>query len=70
MQAQGKVAPGLDAERTAAALLAGIQGGVLVMLDTGRMSHLEAALDQGIERLRDSARQADDMSAFHRAFAP
>jgi AcrR family transcriptional regulator len=56
MQAQGKIAPRLDAERTAAALLAGIQGGVLVMLATGRMSHLEAALDQAIERLRDSVR--------------
>ena len=57
MQAQGKIAPHLNAERTAAALLAGIQGGVLVMLATGRMTHLEAALDQGIERLRDSTRQ-------------
>jgi len=57
MQAQGKIAPRLNAERTAAALLAGIQGGVLVMLATGRMTHLEAALDQGIERLRDSTRQ-------------
>jgi AcrR family transcriptional regulator len=57
MQVQGKIAPHLNAERTAAALLAGIQGGVLVMLATGRMTHLEAALDQGIERLRDSTRQ-------------
>ena len=57
MQGQGKIAPRLNAERTAAALLAGIQGGVLVMLATGRMTHLEAALDQAIERLRDSTRQ-------------
>jgi hypothetical protein len=57
MQAQGKVAPRLDAERTAAALLAGIQGSVLVVLATCRTTHLEAALGQGIERLRDSARR-------------
>ena len=57
MQGQGKIAPRLNAERTAAALLAGIQGGVLLMLATGRMTHLEAALDQAIERLRDSTRQ-------------
>jgi hypothetical protein len=54
MQARGKVASRLDAERTAAALLAGIQGGVVVMLATGQITHLEAALDQAIERLRDS----------------
>jgi hypothetical protein len=51
---RGKVASRLDAERTAAALLAGIQGGVVVMLATGQITHLEAALDQAIERLRDS----------------
>jgi AcrR family transcriptional regulator len=54
MQAQGKVGPRVDAARSAAALLAGLQGGVLVMLATGETSDLEAALDQGIERLRDS----------------
>ena len=36
----------------AAALLAGIQGGVGVMLATGDLSYLEAALDVGIESLR------------------
>ncbi len=55
MQAQGKVGASLDADRSAAALLAGIQGGVVVMLATGEMTHLEAALDQAIERLRASA---------------
>ncbi|MEA5363346.1 TetR/AcrR family transcriptional regulator [Amycolatopsis sp., V23-08] len=48
----GEVAPDVDPERTAAALLAGIQGGVVVMLSTGRIDHLEAALDVGIENLR------------------
>ena len=35
-----------------AALLAGIQGGVSVMLNTGDLSYLEAALDVGIDALR------------------
>ena len=42
----------LDADRVAAALLAGIQGGVGVMLATGDLGYLEAALDVGIESLR------------------
>jgi hypothetical protein len=33
-------------------LLAGIQGGVLVMLATGQLGYLEAALDVGIGNLR------------------
>jgi AcrR family transcriptional regulator len=48
----GETDPELDADRSAAALLAGIQGGVLMMLSTGRATHLEAALDVGIENLR------------------
>ncbi|MDG4789221.1 TetR/AcrR family transcriptional regulator [Micromonospora sp. WMMD1102] len=52
MQRIGEVDPGLDADQAAAALLAGIQGGVLVMLATGRIGHLEAALDVGIGNLR------------------
>jgi AcrR family transcriptional regulator len=52
MQNQGKVAARLDADRVAAALLAGIQGGVGVMLATGDLGYLEAALDIGIESLR------------------
>jgi AcrR family transcriptional regulator len=52
MQGQDKAAAGLDADRVAAALLAGIQGGVGVMLATGDLSYLEAALDVGIESLR------------------
>ena len=52
MQRQGKIAAGTDAKRVAAALLAGIQGGVGVMLATGDLSYLEAALDVGIEALR------------------
>ncbi|MGW4525094.1 TetR/AcrR family transcriptional regulator [Amycolatopsis sp. NPDC004378] len=54
LQDKGEVSPGLDAGRTAAALLAGLQGGVVVMLSTGGIEHLEAALDVGIENLRAS----------------
>ena len=38
--------------RARLALLAGIQGGVGIMLSTGDLSYLEAALDVGIESLR------------------
>ena len=51
---QQKVAPGSDANRIAAALLAGIQGGVGVLLATGDIGYLEAALDVGIESLRSA----------------
>ena len=52
MQAQEKVSARLDADKLAAALLAGIQGGVSVMLATGDLRYLESALDVGIESLR------------------
>jgi acetylornithine/succinyldiaminopimelate/putrescine aminotransferase len=52
MQSQGKVAAALDADKVAAALLSGIQGGVGIMLATGDLSYLESALDVGIEALR------------------
>ena len=55
MQRQGKVVGRLDADRTAAALLAGIQGGVGVLLATGDIGYLEAALDIGIDSLRSTA---------------
>lgn len=58
MQDQGEIDPALDAERGARALLAGIQGGVLIHLTTGSLEHLEAALDQGIEFLRRPAAKA------------
>jgi len=52
MQRSGRVAPTLDAERAGQALLAGIQGGVSIMLATGGITHLESALDTGIAALR------------------
>lgn len=57
MQGSGEIAPVLDADREAAALLAGIQGGVLILMTTGGSTHLEAAIDLGIAHLRGSARR-------------
>ncbi|WP_410813735.1 TetR/AcrR family transcriptional regulator [Micromonospora sp. 067-2] len=55
MQSTGDIAPEVDADRAAAALLAGIQGGVLLLLSTGRIDNLEAALDLTIDSLRAGA---------------
>ncbi|QNP68689.1 TetR/AcrR family transcriptional regulator [Streptomyces roseirectus] len=55
LQTGGLVAADLDAERTAAALLAGVQGGVAILMATGDSAHLRAALDTGIEHLRRAA---------------
>ncbi|MET0457357.1 MAG: TetR/AcrR family transcriptional regulator [Mycobacterium sp.] len=52
MQRQSKIAANVDPSRAAAALLAGVQGGVSVLLSTGDISYLEAALDVGIAALR------------------
>ncbi|ALV31163.1 TetR/AcrR family transcriptional regulator [Streptomyces sp. CdTB01] len=57
LQAKGLVSPDLDADRAAAALLAGIQGGVTMMMSTGDSTHLKAALDTGLDYLR--ARSTD-----------
>ncbi|MET8158360.1 TetR/AcrR family transcriptional regulator [Sphaerisporangium sp. NPDC005289] len=51
MQQAGEIDPALDADRAAAALLAGVQGGVLIQMSTGSTAHLEAALDIGIAHL-------------------
>jgi AcrR family transcriptional regulator len=52
MQASGRISVGLDARRVGRAMLAGIQGGVSIMLATGDIAHLEAALDTGLAGLR------------------
>jgi AcrR family transcriptional regulator len=52
MQESGEIRADLSAERTAAALVAGIQGGVVVMWSTGSTEHLEAALELLFEQLR------------------
>ncbi|WP_030490647.1 TetR/AcrR family transcriptional regulator [Micromonospora chokoriensis] len=58
MQSTDDIASDLDADRAAAALLAGIQGGVLLLLSTGKIDHLEAVLDLTIDSLRAGARTA------------
>lgn len=52
MQTKRLVSAHLDAGQAAAALLAGVQGGVIMLLATGQLTHLEAALDVGIANLR------------------
>jgi AcrR family transcriptional regulator len=52
MQQRGLMPAALDAGTAAAALVAGIQGGVLIQLTTGRLDHLEAALDMALRNLR------------------
>jgi AcrR family transcriptional regulator len=52
MQRRRLVRASLDARQAAAALLAGLQGGVMILLATGQLTHLEAALDVGIANLR------------------
>lgn len=50
-QARGEADPTLDADRTAAAVVAAFQGGVSVLIATGSADHLEAALDLCLDRL-------------------
>ncbi|MET8663576.1 TetR/AcrR family transcriptional regulator [Streptomyces tendae] len=52
LQGSGALPADLDVETRAAALLTAIQGGVSILLSTGRSTHLRAALDQGIADLR------------------
>ena len=52
MQDRDFVRRNLDANQAAAALLAGLQGGVLILLATGKLTHLEAALDVAIANLQ------------------
>lgn len=54
MQATGEISADLDPARTAAAILAGTQGGVVMMMSTGDTTPLEAALDLAIGYLRAS----------------
>lgn len=52
MQEAGLVRAGVDADRVAAAFIAGIQGGVQVLRSTGGVAHLEAVLDTLVDHLR------------------
>jgi AcrR family transcriptional regulator len=55
LQAEELVPMSFDVDEAAAALLAGIQGGVTIMLSTDESTHLRAALDRGIAQLRGTA---------------
>ncbi|MEU6206202.1 TetR/AcrR family transcriptional regulator [Micromonospora musae] len=52
MQASGQISADVDARQAAAALIAGIQGGVLLMSSTGRTEYLESAVDFAIDNLK------------------
>ncbi|MEW2288811.1 TetR/AcrR family transcriptional regulator [Streptomyces sp. NPDC047841] len=58
MQSSGEVDRRLDADRTAAALVAAVQGGVTILMSTGAIGHLEAALDTTLTLLRTAAAPA------------
>jgi len=58
LQRGGQLPESLDVDQAAAALLAGIQGGVSIMLSTGESTHLRAALDWGITRLRTAGAES------------
>ena len=51
MQASGRIAASVDAEMSGRALVAAIQGGVAILLATGRLDYLEAALDTTLDGL-------------------
>lgn len=59
MQETGEVDQQLDADRTAAALVAAVQGGVTILMSTGRIAYLEAALDTSLTLLRATAQPRD-----------
>jgi AcrR family transcriptional regulator len=52
MQRIGEISGDLDAERTAASIIAAIQGGVAILMSTGSSTHLESALDTSLLFLR------------------
>jgi AcrR family transcriptional regulator len=56
LQDQGKVDRRIDANRSAAAMIAGIQGGAGILLATGDASFLEAAIDGAINALRTAGK--------------
>jgi AcrR family transcriptional regulator len=55
-QAAGEADPALDPDRTAAAIVAAIQGGVSVLISTGSADHLEAALSLCLDHVLLDAR--------------
>jgi AcrR family transcriptional regulator len=55
MQQTGEIDSRIDASRAAGALVAGIQGGVTILLATGEIGNLEAAIDLVIDFLRNGS---------------
>ncbi|WP_428957134.1 TetR/AcrR family transcriptional regulator [Streptomyces sp. cg35] len=55
MQDGGRIDAELDADTVAAALVAAVEGGVTILLATGALTHLEAALDTTLSLLRPGA---------------
>ena len=58
MQATGTARTCLDPDRFAGAVVAGIQGGVAILLATGSSTDLEAVLDLLLDQLRTPAEEA------------
>lgn len=52
LQGAGHLPAGIDVDERAAALLTAVQGGVGILLATGRVHHLRVALDQAVGDLR------------------
>ncbi|WP_198154014.1 hypothetical protein [Catenuloplanes japonicus] len=63
-QAAGEADPALDADRTAAAVITAIQGGVSVLISTGSADHLEAGLDFCLDRLLGQSPRTIDERPF------
>jgi hypothetical protein len=55
LQLNGHLPESVDVDQSAATLLAGIQGGVSIMLSTGDSTHLRAALDWWIAWMRSAS---------------
>ncbi|WP_433158779.1 TetR/AcrR family transcriptional regulator [Kribbella sp. CA-247076] len=56
MKAAGEIRADVDPDRAAAALIAAIQGGVVILMSSGSSKHLEDALDLCLDYLRVSSR--------------
>lgn len=52
MQKTSQIDPQLDADHTAATLVAAVQGGVTILMSTGKIDHLTTALDTLLTLLR------------------
>jgi AcrR family transcriptional regulator len=57
MKERGLIGASIDPERTSAAFITGIQGGVTVLRSTGSTAHLEATLNLLMEYLQQGSRQ-------------